>query len=213
VLLTSVVEAPDVLDMAALEPWALHITPVGPMRPEAAADMMLEAGLRSAHASSGASVKLLTAALETPGVKEKTAELAFAAGGTPLGIMCGLPPPPTTTRLLAAVGASAVRFVRWYRLVASLFNSVPPSRVRALRSAAGAALSASLSAAPELSATAMGPFIAAACRAISAQIDADPAAASRPGGRSSTAVVSGRASTISLATEGSEARCAALSGF
>lgn len=92
VLLTSVPEAPEVLDMAALEPWTLHVTPVGPMLPEAAADMMLEAGLRSARASSGASVKLLVAAQDTPGVKEKTAELAFAAGGTPLGIMCAISP-------------------------------------------------------------------------------------------------------------------------
>lgn len=87
-LLTSVPEAPDILDMAALQPWTVHVIPVGPMLPEASTELLLGASIRSARACNGASLKLLQAVLETPGVREHTAELAHAAGGTPVGIMC-----------------------------------------------------------------------------------------------------------------------------
>lgn len=88
VLLTSVPNAADVLDMAALEPWTVRAIPVGSVGAEEAAELMLRAGLRSAAACGGASVTLLQTAAQTPGVAEHTALLAKAAGGTPLGIMC-----------------------------------------------------------------------------------------------------------------------------
>lgn len=86
-LITSVADAPDILDMAALEPWTLRVFPVGPVLPEAGADLLLDSAARISGGA-GTSLEFLHAARVTPGVKEQIESLVRAAGRTPLSIMC-----------------------------------------------------------------------------------------------------------------------------